>query len=1318
VSEGINKSVQSLGAFLLHDWLVEPSLNRLSREGTSIQLELRIMDVLLCLAERAGELVQRQELIDTVWSTEFISENTLTRAISELRSVFGDDSKKPSFIETIHRRGYRLIAPVRPATLDEPDQRRDADFPSSERRSASDDERSPYPGLAAFTEEDAEFFFGREADVARMWRKLTSRRLLGVIGPSGVGKSSFLQAGLIPAKPEGWRVVVCHPGDAPFAALARALVPEFAGDTEATAMLVDVSNGDRAYGLISKWRDRHDQALLIIDQFEELFTLSPPASHTPFTRLLRRLAHEADVHVLLSMRDDFLYHCHAHDSLGPIFAELWALDQPTVESLHKALLEPARRLGFSFEDDQLVTEMVAEVEGERGALPLLSFAIARLWENRDPDERLLTRQAYEDIGRVGGALARHAEATLIAIGGGKLPIARELFRNLVTAEGTRAVRELDELLSVFSEPHRDDAQDVLSTLIDARLLTSFEDEDTEDDGHRRVELVHESLLTSWPRLVRWRTQDADASQLREQLRQAARTWEKHDRTDDYLWIGKAYREFAVWRENYPGGLTKIEEEYAQAMTSHAVRLVRRRRFVLTAGVSVLLVVLAVVTALWQRSELAAHRAEAQKLVALGQLELEASPTDALAWGRASLELADTEQGRHLVFKAISRGPVARLLELDWETQGAALGVRFSPDGEWVALPGYDRLKVAHRSGGPVSFVDAFQTQGVTTIWPSFDQTGRRLAAWKPSVENTSGETHVYEVPGFSTLASIDEPLGENWVGERSTQRGLFFLNRIEDEIEIRMISFGGEEKIIGRIDRFDNAYIDPVGRWLIALRGRDVIRRSLEEPGAPDHRIFRLDREVGEITVDPGLKWLAAVEDSGRKVSAWRLGEIESAPYRSYDIRGMARPEVKVDDSGNRIAVAGRLDGAPTVLVWNLDSPERSEPTIIQNPHYVYFPDSTFDPSGRWLVTTHASVAAFWPMSANHPPAFDGDGRPSQVVGFTPDGKSVVTFGDDFVRLRRLADEGVELELPIGFPGWSGNVQMDPSGRFLLGARGISPVLLTPLDGSRPVELEAFEALGYLATIAYDAEQDLVATAPLGGPPEKMVIQVGKLGSGSVQSLGPADDGGSESVGGYNDLEFLPDGRLLSCSQAGVRRWSLETGSSELLYSGECGRVLAPSSGRTAVLMPLAGRSSLSPVRLDLSTGETRPLDGFPGNLAAATLSPRGDVFAAAAGDRSISVGLLSGGEPHLLFGHEAHVTRLAFSADGRWLASTDTIGGMRVWPVPDFSHPPFHTLPYDALMRKLYTLTNVRVVRDDSSPDGWKREIGPFPGWELVPEW
>ena len=112
-------------------------------------------------------------------------------------------------------------------------------------------------------------------------------------------------------------------------------------------------------------------------------------------------------------------------------------------------MRPATKCGYRFEDDELVEEMLAEVEGERGALPLLAFAAAQLWEKRDRETGHLTRQAYQDIGGVGGALARHAEATIDRIGTERIAIVRELFRNLVTAEGTRAVREWDELLSVF-----------------------------------------------------------------------------------------------------------------------------------------------------------------------------------------------------------------------------------------------------------------------------------------------------------------------------------------------------------------------------------------------------------------------------------------------------------------------------------------------------------------------------------------------------------------------------------------------------------------------------------------------------------------------------------------------------------------------------------------------------------------------------------------------------------------------------------------------------------------------------------------------------
>ena len=102
------------GPFRLGEWLVEPSLNRVSRGDTTIQLELKVMDVLVCLAERAGEVVTRFEIIDRVWATEFIADNTLTHAINEIRNALGDDARNPSFIETIHRRGYRLMVPVDP----------------------------------------------------------------------------------------------------------------------------------------------------------------------------------------------------------------------------------------------------------------------------------------------------------------------------------------------------------------------------------------------------------------------------------------------------------------------------------------------------------------------------------------------------------------------------------------------------------------------------------------------------------------------------------------------------------------------------------------------------------------------------------------------------------------------------------------------------------------------------------------------------------------------------------------------------------------------------------------------------------------------------------------------------------------------------------------------------------------------------------------------------------------------------------------------------------------------------------------------------
>ena len=231
---------------------------------------------------------------------------------------------------------------------------------------------------------------------------------------------------------------------------------------------------------------------------------------------------------------------------------------------------------------------------------------------------------------------------------------RELFRNLVTAQGTRAVRDYDELLSVFGEK-RDEAETVLRGLIDARLLVEYEERTGRNDAERprrRVEIIHESLLAAWPRLVRWQAQDAEGALLRDQLRQAAATWEERSRASDLLWTGTAYQEFSVWQERYPGGLTATEKAFAEAMTAETQRRRRRRRIAVTTLVSVLLSGLLVVSALWRQSvkaerarEAEALRAQASQLLALARNEFERDPTNALAYVRKSLELADEPQAR-------------------------------------------------------------------------------------------------------------------------------------------------------------------------------------------------------------------------------------------------------------------------------------------------------------------------------------------------------------------------------------------------------------------------------------------------------------------------------------------------------------------------------------------------------------------------------------------------------------------------------------------------------------------------------------------------
>jgi hypothetical protein len=172
---------------------------------------------------------------------------------------------------------------------------------------------------------------------------------------------------VLPCLPREWSAVVATPGLRPFQALAHAMAALVAGDPDAVRQLLRFDNADTVVAIFRAFRERHGHVLVVLDQFEELFTLSDAAVQTAFASLLGRLVLEADCHVLLSLRDDFLLRCNAHEALTPAFSDLTPLDALTPSALRRALVQLALACGYQFEDESLADEMVAAVSGERGA---------------------------------------------------------------------------------------------------------------------------------------------------------------------------------------------------------------------------------------------------------------------------------------------------------------------------------------------------------------------------------------------------------------------------------------------------------------------------------------------------------------------------------------------------------------------------------------------------------------------------------------------------------------------------------------------------------------------------------------------------------------------------------------------------------------------------------------------------------------------------------------------------------------------------------------------------------------------------------------
>jgi WD40 repeat protein/DNA-binding SARP family transcriptional activator len=1108
----------------------------------------------------------------------------------------------------------------------------------------------PFKGLALFDVADAEVFFGRERLVAEMVARLAGAPLMGIVGPSGSGKSSALRAGLLASLAAGvlpgserWALALLRPGEHPLRALERAV----------------------------RETVRDGRLVIAVDQFEEVFTACQDESEraafvdslVSYTRDPGRQAL-----VLVAIRADFYGRCAAYPELSRLLGANNLLVGPMRRhELRHAIELPARRAGLRV-DPELAEALVEDIEGEPGGLPLLSTSLLELWQRRDG--RRLRLSAYENAGGVHGAVARLADSAYERLDTGRRLIARRILLRLAgEGEGEAIVRRRVPLSEL--EADRDQrAYEVLLALAGDRLVTI---------GEGEAEVAHEALLREWPRLQAWLEEDAEGRRLHRHLIHAARDWDTAARDASELYRGARLAFALDWVDTHEQELNSLEREFIAASRSAAEgeaerqRGANRRLRALLAGVAALLAlaVVAGVVALGQRSQArdAARVADAQRL---GAEALNEDHLDrALLLARTGVDLDDTAATRSRLLSVLMRTPAAvGAIDYGWGLYSLAL----SPDARTIAL-GDER--------GAVTFFDAttrrqrgrpyYIRNGLIQAL-EFSRDGRTLAvsssdpttAARPLVDLIDARTGTrklrMELPAYGgrpPFAGSDVtflPTGRDLVihtvdpvGDRPSV--LYRVNGTTGVIE-RRLRLGRHSSAFGTSTTADRRRLFVTSEsddttWVLDPE-RLIVTRSYpvgDSTGvvSPNGRVFALGSPTGHVrlldlrsgtvrlfnggtrgSIDrmrftPDGRTLVTVGAAGR-VLAWNVatGNVEQ------DFTGHRREVRDVDISGDgRTMISAGSD--TRAIVWDLAGNRRLDRrfavgrpfNVFQTPRGI-----AVSPDGRTLALTHSdgAVDLIDTRTLRRRASVRAIDGVAASVDFSPDGRLLAVTGNGgrvtLWNARTLAPAG-ELR---GMRSMSQALAFSPDGRLLAAAEGDvrNPAPMRVWDVRRRT-LTAFRArTGAASALGFSPDGRLIAVAAIDHGTELFDARTGRL----VKRLGIGQFSGAGDFS--RSVAFSPDGRMLFVGQYDGRGYFYSTKSWKRVgqpVEGHTGRITFPefsSDGRMLVTASADGTVVLWDVATRKPIGS--PLALEPNTFASAVLSPDGSrLFAISTRGRGIS---------------------------------------------------------------------------------------------------
>lgn len=733
---------------LVGEWRVDVAAHRLQCGERSVALEPRTMAVLQHLCRHATEVVSAEQLLQSCWAGEPLGDNPVHKVIAALRQAFGDSAREPRYIETLRRRGYRLVAPVRWLSGEGP-----------RGHAGSWRGRSPFRGLAAFDRAHADVFFGRDAMVATLCERLHTQwqrgwPLVVLLGPSGSGKTSLVHAGLLPALEAGpisgaeldpapaaadLPLQVCATatldlGDAeagaypsPAAALAGALLDwDVDGEPLLRGHSIDSLTAALNGHAQELWQEllaggaERQPPLLVVDRLEALFQRPDERDARFVIDTLASLAESRCALLLAVCRNDFYARLA---SFAPLMRDKDRgahvdLQPPGPDAIAQIIRLPARAAGLVYGSDasglnRLDDRLLADAQHTGDALPLLQYTLEQLYLQRGAGDELQWA-AYQSMGGLDGAIGRAAEATLAALPASRQAAFARVLPRLVSLAGEDA-QPTARWLPAHEAGH-DDERAVIQALVDARLLVA-----DELGGQPGVRVAHEALLRRWPRVTAWIAQHRAHLALRDELQPWLQRWLDGARSTQLL----LPRGATLWQAGTavaesPQLFSAEAREFIQRSAARLTRQKRNRQLALAGAL--LLAVGGVLAALQYArvAQLAAEREQqSRRLVSymLGDLADQLRPL-----GRLELLEGVARQGLHVMAEA-SEGNESAADVVQRAKALVAIGEVYSSRGkgrtdvaEKALHQAQDLLRpLTSEARGPAA-ADLHRTAGAAAFW--------------------------------------------------------------------------------------------------------------------------------------------------------------------------------------------------------------------------------------------------------------------------------------------------------------------------------------------------------------------------------------------------------------------------------------------------------------------------------------------------------------------------------------------------------------------------------------------------------------------------